>query len=157
MGAAVLVTLLWSTSYILNKIAFQHHIGPFTLAGLRYSVSALTLVLVRLILNIAPKKHVQKKEVRIQLRPYYIIVLGFPVPTRIWLKNEWYDWAKNLISTSRVEQWINKIYVLQLLDIHKEGKVDVSRKLWTILVFMMWHQVHIEGATASHEYKTLVI
>ncbi|KAF4324920.1 hypothetical protein G195_001741 [Phytophthora kernoviae 00238/432] len=82
--------------------------------------------------------------------------LGFPVPTRIWLKNEWYDWAKNLISTSRVEQWINKIYVLQLLDIHKEGKVDVSRKLWTILVFMMWHQVHIEGANASHEYKTLV-
>ncbi|WP_260871072.1 DMT family transporter [Paenibacillus xylanexedens] len=80
IGAAVLVTLLWSTSYILNKIAFQHHIGPFTLAGLRYSVSAVTLVLVRLILvnrnSIAPNKHVQKERVRIQLRPYYIIVLG---------------------------------------------------------------------------------
>ncbi|WP_246310799.1 DMT family transporter [Paenibacillus xylanilyticus] len=80
MGAALLVTLLWSTSYILNKMAFQHHIGPFTLAGLRYSVSAITLVLVRLILlnrsSIAPKKHVRKGKVRIQLRPYYIVVLG---------------------------------------------------------------------------------
>lgn len=27
MSAAVLVTLLWSTSYILNKVAFQHQIG----------------------------------------------------------------------------------------------------------------------------------
>jgi len=80
IGAALLVTLLWSTSYILNKMAFQHHIGPFTLAGLRYSVSAITLVLVRLILvnrnNVAPKRRVQKGTVRIQLRPYYIVILG---------------------------------------------------------------------------------
>lgn len=80
IGAAVLVTLLWSTSYILNKFAFQQHIGPFTLAGLRYSVSAITLVLIRLILinrnRIAPNKHVQKQRLRTQLRPFYIIVLG---------------------------------------------------------------------------------
>ncbi|SEN75333.1 DMT family transporter [Paenibacillus sp. OK076] len=80
IGAAVLVTLLWSTSYILNKIAFQHTIGPFTLAGLRYVVSTITLVLIRLILvnrkNIAPEVDLQKKRGRIKLQPYYIVVLG---------------------------------------------------------------------------------
>lgn len=41
--AALFVTLLWSTSYILNKWAFAEGIHPFTLAGLRYAIAALTL------------------------------------------------------------------------------------------------------------------
>ncbi|WP_337035109.1 asparagine synthase (glutamine-hydrolyzing) [Paenibacillus illinoisensis] len=75
--------------------------------------------------------------------------LGFPVPTRVWLKSEWYTWAKNLIMTANVDQWINKMYVLQLLEIHKEGKLDASRKLWTILVFILWHQIYIEDRVYS--------
>ncbi|MFB5267412.1 asparagine synthase (glutamine-hydrolyzing) [Paenibacillus enshidis] len=75
--------------------------------------------------------------------------LGFPVPTRVWLKKEWYEWAKNLIMTADVDRWINKSYVLQLLEIHKEGKLDMSRKLWTVLVFMMWHQLYMEDQTQS--------
>jgi len=78
--AAILVTLLWSTSYILNKIAFQHNIGPFTLAGLRYAVSAITLLLVRFIpvnrTMIMPKPDGQKENVRIKRRPYYLMILG---------------------------------------------------------------------------------
>ncbi|WP_408891943.1 DMT family transporter [Paenibacillus taichungensis] len=80
IGAAVLVTLLWSSSYILNKFAFQHNIGPFTLAGLRYTVSSITLLLIRLILVnrtiIKPKTDTQKENVRIKLRPYYLVILG---------------------------------------------------------------------------------
>ncbi|GGF90743.1 asparagine synthase (glutamine-hydrolyzing) [Paenibacillus abyssi] len=72
--------------------------------------------------------------------------LGFPVPTRVWLKKEWYTWAKELINSANVDRWINKTYVLHLLEMHKEGKADTSRKLWTILVFMMWHQMYIEDA-----------
>lgn len=70
--------------------------------------------------------------------------LGFPVPIRVWLRNEWYDWAKQLIHTADVGQWLDKTYVLQLLEMHKEGKMDTSRKLWTILMFMLWHQIYIE-------------
>jgi len=40
-SAAVFVTLLWASSYILNQYAFSSGIGPFTLAGLRYGVAAL--------------------------------------------------------------------------------------------------------------------
>lgn len=70
--------------------------------------------------------------------------LGFPVPIRHWLKHEFYPWAKDLIHDSQVEEWINKEFVLTLLDRHKEGKADHSRQLWTVLTFMLWHQVFIE-------------
>jgi len=43
IAAAVFVTLLWSSSYILNQYAFAEGVGPFTLAGMRYSAAAFTL------------------------------------------------------------------------------------------------------------------
>ncbi|CAM5793866.1 MULTISPECIES: asparagine synthase (glutamine-hydrolyzing) [Brevibacillus] len=70
--------------------------------------------------------------------------LGFPVPTRHWLKNEFYKWAKELIFESKVDHLINKAYVLYMLDEHREGHADYSRKIWTILIFMLWHQIFIE-------------
>ncbi len=68
--------------------------------------------------------------------------LGFPVPIRHWLRQELYDWAVRVIKESPIEQWIKKEYVLELLDKHAQGKVDYSRKIWTVLVFAIWYQVH---------------
>ncbi len=70
--------------------------------------------------------------------------LGFPVPTRHWLRHDFYDWARELIYDSQVDYLINKAFVMYLLDEHKEGKTDYSRKLWTVLIFMLWHQIFIE-------------
>ncbi|MBO8164150.1 MAG: asparagine synthase (glutamine-hydrolyzing) [Brevibacillus sp.] len=70
--------------------------------------------------------------------------LGFPVPTRYWLKQAFYKWAKELIFEAKVDHLINKAYVLYMLDEHREGHADYSRKIWTILVFMLWHQIFIE-------------
>ncbi|WP_102028490.1 asparagine synthase (glutamine-hydrolyzing) [Salirhabdus sp. Marseille-P4669] len=71
--------------------------------------------------------------------------LGFPVPIRHWLKNELHDWAKQLIKESETDHLIHKNVVLDLLHAHCEGKGDYSRKIWTVLVFMQWHQIFIEG------------
>ncbi|QJC52344.1 asparagine synthase (glutamine-hydrolyzing) [Paenibacillus albicereus] len=68
--------------------------------------------------------------------------LGFPVPIRVWLRREWYGWAKELLETSRVP-WINREHALRMLEDHREGKYDASRKLWTLLVFILWHQMYI--------------
>lgn len=43
LAMAVVTTLLWSGSYILNKLAFQGGIGPLTLSGLRYLIASLFL------------------------------------------------------------------------------------------------------------------
>ncbi|MGP4072961.1 asparagine synthase (glutamine-hydrolyzing) [Piscibacillus sp. B03] len=71
--------------------------------------------------------------------------LGFPVPIRHWLKDELYDWARNLILESQTDHLINKLYVLNLLEKHCKGKLDYSRKIWTVLMFMLWHQIFVEG------------
>ncbi|MEH7304352.1 asparagine synthase (glutamine-hydrolyzing) [Neobacillus drentensis] len=70
--------------------------------------------------------------------------LGFPVPIRHWLKDEMNEWAKKIIRESNTEHLMNKSYVLQLLEDHCQGKADNSRKIWTVLMFMVWHQVYVE-------------
>lgn len=70
--------------------------------------------------------------------------LGFPVPIRHWLKDELYDWAQTIIKESPTEHLLHKKYVLQLMEEHKQGKADHSRKIWTVLTFMMWHKIYIE-------------
>ncbi|TFJ92818.1 asparagine synthase (glutamine-hydrolyzing) [Lentibacillus salicampi] len=70
--------------------------------------------------------------------------LGFPVPIRHWLKNELNGWAKQLIHESETDYLLYKSYVLDLLEAHCKGKGDYSRKLWTVLVFMLWHQIFVE-------------
>lgn len=71
--------------------------------------------------------------------------LGFPVPIRHWLKFELNSWAKQLIHDSETDDLLHKTYVLDLLDAHCQNKGDYSRKIWTILMFMLWHQIFIEN------------
>jgi asparagine synthase (glutamine-hydrolysing) len=70
--------------------------------------------------------------------------LGFPVPIRHWLKNEMHDWAKNIIKESATDHLFNKDVLYRLLDEHCKNKADHSRKIWTVLAFMIWHQVYME-------------
>ncbi|WHX99678.1 asparagine synthase (glutamine-hydrolyzing) [Neobacillus sp. DY30] len=82
--------------------------------------------------------------------------LGFPVPIRHWLKNEMNDWAKTIIRESNTDHLLNKSYVLNLLEDHCQGKADNSRKIWTVLIFMVWHQVYVEGKYSFSGQKELL-
>ncbi len=70
--------------------------------------------------------------------------LGFPTPTRVWLRGEMYDWAHNVLSTSGAGDLLDLAYVRQLLEDHKHERFDNSRKVWTVLVFCIWHAIFIE-------------
>lgn len=71
--------------------------------------------------------------------------LGFPVPFRHWLKNELYDWAVKLIEESQTDRYIDKGAILSMLERHRLGPVDYGRRLWAVLIFMLWHQIFIEN------------
>lgn len=73
--------------------------------------------------------------------------LGYPVPIRLWLKNELYDWAMNIIKESNADEYINKEAAIKLLEDHRKGPFDLSRKIWTILVFLIWYKINIEKET----------
>jgi asparagine synthase (glutamine-hydrolysing) len=71
--------------------------------------------------------------------------LGFPVPIRHWLRGEMYDWAHDLVLDSQADHLIDLENVQRLLDAHKDGPVDHSRRIWTLLVFLIWHGIFIES------------
>ena len=75
--------------------------------------------------------------------------LGFPVPTRHWLAEGLHDWARQVVEESQTDEWLDKKQVLTMLAAHRANQrsgspVDYSRKLWTLLVFMIWHGIFVE-------------
>ena len=72
--------------------------------------------------------------------------LGFPVPIRHWLRaGELLDWANHMIDTSQAGHLIDLAGVRRMLDEHRTGEIDHSRRLWTVLIFMLWHAIFVEG------------
>lgn len=71
--------------------------------------------------------------------------LGFPVPMRHWLAgDELYGWAQDTITESQTEDIFDKAAVLEMLKEHRDGVSDHSRRLWTVLAFMVWHGIFVE-------------
>lgn len=70
--------------------------------------------------------------------------LGYPVPVRKWLKNELYDWARDIIVNSSDNPYVDKKKALELLEKHRDGSEDNYRKLWTILVFQRWYDLYVK-------------
>ncbi|MCG7579650.1 asparagine synthase (glutamine-hydrolyzing) [Mycolicibacterium sp. OfavD-34-C] len=73
--------------------------------------------------------------------------LGFPVPIRHWLRSgELLDWAQAMVTSSGAGELISLSAVRTLLDEHRTGVSDHSRRLWTVLIFMLWHAIFVEGS-----------
>ncbi|HIW61222.1 MAG TPA: asparagine synthase (glutamine-hydrolyzing) [Candidatus Stackebrandtia excrementipullorum] len=70
--------------------------------------------------------------------------MGFPTPTRVWLADEMFDWADDILANAGCGHLINLEYVRGLLREHKAGTADNSRKVWTVLVFCLWHAIFVE-------------
>ncbi|MGH8961910.1 MAG: asparagine synthase-related protein, partial [Jatrophihabitantaceae bacterium] len=68
---------------------------------------------------------------------------------RHWLKDVMYDWARAIIIESQADALIDREAALRLLDEHRASsagpRVDYSRKIWTLLVFLLWHGIFVEG------------
>lgn len=73
--------------------------------------------------------------------------LGFPVPIRVWLKEDkYYDIIKTAFSSDAAKEYFNTDKIIAYLDDHKNGKCDNSRKIWTIYMFLVWHKQYFEDA-----------
>ncbi|OBI82614.1 asparagine synthase (glutamine-hydrolyzing) [Mycobacterium sp. E740] len=71
--------------------------------------------------------------------------LGFPVPIRHWLRaGELLDWAHSMVDTSQASELVDLGAVRAMLDEHRSGASDHSRRLWTVLIFMLWHAIFVE-------------
>lgn len=69
--------------------------------------------------------------------------LGYPVPIRVWLKKELYNWAYNIIDNNPVKE-INKDEILSMLKKHKDGVYDYSRKIWSMIIYILWYRLYVD-------------
>lgn len=73
--------------------------------------------------------------------------LGFPVPIRIWLKEDkYFNIIKEAFESDEAKEFFKTDEIMKFLIDHKEGKADNSRKIWTIYMFLVWHNKYFVQA-----------
>lgn len=66
---------------------------------------------------------------------------GFPVPIRIWFTEEkHYKFVKEYFTADFVDQFFDKEKINKILDDHYNGSINNARKIYTILVFLVWYK-----------------
>ena len=101
----------------------------------RVSTENTKLAMRKAALKAAPPKTANKKK------------LGFPVPIRVWLREDkYYNIVKSAFTSAAAEQFFNTDMLVKLLDDHKAEKFDNSRKIWTVFIFLQWYDVYFGNA-----------
>ena len=71
--------------------------------------------------------------------------LGFPVPTRVWLRDEkYYNVVKRKFQGKTAQKFFNTEALIHWLDEHFSGKEDNSRRVWTVYVFLVWYDIYLD-------------
>ncbi len=74
--------------------------------------------------------------------------LGFPVPIRVWLREDaYYRIVKEHFESDAAKRFFHTGKLMALLDAHRAGKRDNSRRIWTVFMFLVWYGVYFEERT----------
>lgn len=77
--------------------------------------------------------------------------LGFPIPIRVWLREEqYYNRVKEMFHTKEAAQFFDLDYLNRLLEEHKNEKHDNSRKIWTVYIFLIWYDRFFANGKPVH-------
>ena len=78
--------------------------------------------------------------------------LGFPVPTRVWLRDEkYYNVVKRKFQGQTAQKFFNTDALIRWLDEHFSGKEDNSRRVWTVYVFLVWYDIYFDENNSGVE------
>ena len=74
---------------------------------------------------------------------------GFSIPAAAWLRGDLERFARDTLSPATLERqgFFRPQAVERLIDAHVARKEDLSRQLWGLLAFTLWHERHVEGAS----------
>ncbi|MCL2332323.1 MAG: asparagine synthase (glutamine-hydrolyzing) [Actinomycetia bacterium] len=76
--------------------------------------------------------------------------LGFPVPIRVWLKEEpWVARVRDAFASPAARRYFNPEPLDALLADHLSGAADNSRKIWTVYTFLTWYEVYFGGGKGA--------
>ncbi|MDD6400706.1 MAG: asparagine synthase (glutamine-hydrolyzing) [Lachnospiraceae bacterium] len=73
--------------------------------------------------------------------------LGFPVPIAKWIRqDDCYNKIKAAFNSEGANKFFNTDELIKMLDKHKAGKKDMSKKIWTVYMFLVWYDIYFCGA-----------
>jgi asparagine synthase (glutamine-hydrolysing) len=83
---------------------------------------------------------------------------GFSIAAAAWLRGELAPFARETLApgTLRRQGYFEPSVVTRLLDEHVSGREDVSRLLWGLLAFTLWHERHVEGIRRDVPLESVV-
>jgi asparagine synthase (glutamine-hydrolysing) len=73
---------------------------------------------------------------------------GFSIPAAAWLRGELEPFAREVLSPDAVRRqgFFEPDAVTRVLDRHVSGREDLSRQLWGLMSFALWHERHARVA-----------
>lgn len=70
---------------------------------------------------------------------------AFPLPLVEWLQeDQYYEKVKTYFQNEVATKYFNQDYIMHLLDVHKAGKKNYSRKIWAIFTFLVWYEEYFQ-------------
>jgi asparagine synthase (glutamine-hydrolysing) len=66
---------------------------------------------------------------------------GFSIPAAAWLRGDLEPFAREVLSPARIREqgWFDPAVVTAVLDRHAARREDLSRQLWGLMAFSLWH------------------
>ena len=78
--------------------------------------------------------------------------LGFPTPVVAWLREEkYYQQIKHEFTSVEAMKFFDVKELLSLLDEHKSGAKDNSRKIWIVYMFLVWYRIYFVDQTVPEK------
>jgi asparagine synthase (glutamine-hydrolysing) len=76
---------------------------------------------------------------------------GFSIPAAAWLRGELLPFARETLAADQLRRqgYFRPEAVASLLDDHAAGREDLSRQLWGLLAFTLWHERHVDRVPAA--------
>ena len=66
---------------------------------------------------------------------------GFPVPIRLWLREEKYvQIVRRYFESTYASEFFDTDALIRMLDEHASGKANHARKIWTVFTFLVWYK-----------------
>ncbi|MGH9580546.1 MAG: asparagine synthase (glutamine-hydrolyzing) [Terriglobales bacterium] len=75
---------------------------------------------------------------------------GFSIPLAFWLRQELREFVEAQLSSERVARlgYFDPKGVSVLLQEHFEKRANHENRIWALLLFVLWHDLYLEGRTA---------
>jgi asparagine synthase (glutamine-hydrolysing) len=73
---------------------------------------------------------------------------GFNPPVAGWLRGELLPFAREVLSPQKVREqgFLDPAAVTAVIDTHVSGREDLSRNIWGLICFSLWHDRYARGA-----------